>query len=191
MKDLPWFAVYVRPRHEKNVLAILGSKGYEAFLPLYTRRAKYGKKFDLPLFPGYLFCRFDSRATYPILTTAGVLSILGQGGRPQAVPVEDIRSVRTVVQSGLTPVSWPYVSPGEQICLDCGPLRGARGIVLDIRDKKWLVISIEILQRSVAVKLELDSLPWKGLSSPMPIPLCRPAQSDSGKQIFCRHSNPA
>src|SRR5205085_4481438 len=59
MKYLPWFALYVKPRHEKNVALMLHGKGYEAFLPTYSHRVKYNKNFDLPLFPSYVFCRIE------------------------------------------------------------------------------------------------------------------------------------
>lgn len=154
----PWFAIYVKPRHEKNVAAALNRKGYEIFLPLYWRRAKCNKAFELPLFPGYVFCRVDQFNTVPIMTTAGVFSIVGNGRVPQPIPESEIEVVRRMVESGLMPVPWPYVSAGQEICLRSGPLRSVRGVVVDASNGKWLVISIDLLRRSVAVKVDRESL---------------------------------
>src|SRR6185369_14187890 len=80
---LEWFALAVRPRHEKTVTRMLVNKGYETFLPLYAKEHKYSgrvRSFELPLFPGYAFSRFDPAARLPILTTPGVLQVMSAGG---------------------------------------------------------------------------------------------------------------
>lgn len=83
-----WFALSVTVRHEKIVSQLLQNKGFETFLPLYTRRHQYVRRvleFELPLFPGYLFCRVDPAARLPILTTPGVLQMIGAGRVPNPV----------------------------------------------------------------------------------------------------------
>src|SRR5438309_1885473 len=86
----PWFAIHIRGRYEKSTAAILHDKGYEWFLPLYKCRRRWSdrsKELELPLFPGYLFCRFDLNDRLPILTTPGVLQIVGIGKTP--IPVDE------------------------------------------------------------------------------------------------------
>ena len=155
--NLPWFAIYVKPRHEKHVAAALAGKGYDVFLPLYWKRAKNSKKFELPIFPGYVFCRMELSNTLPVNTTAGVFSIVG-GHQPQAISEQEIESIQRMIQSQIKPVPWPYVSAGQEIYLESGPLKGVRGLVVDASSEKWLVLSIHLLRRSVAVKLERESL---------------------------------
>lgn len=154
----PWFAVYVKAKHEKTVATMLSGKGHEIFLPTYRRHHKRSKHFDLPLFPGYVFCRFEVSKTLPVISTPGVLSIVGNGRTPQPISEDEIESVRRMMHSGLYPCPWPYVAKGHQVCLTSGPLRGLQGLIVDTSQEKWLVVSLDILRRSVAVKLDRDSI---------------------------------
>jgi transcription antitermination factor NusG len=162
---LPWFAVYVKPRHEKSVALILKGKGLDSFLPTYTRRHCDSKKFELPLFPGYVFCRLDVSKTLPVMTTPGVFSIVGNGHAPQVIPDTEIEQIRRMLGSGPMPHPWPYISAGQQVLLESGPLRGLEGVVVDASDERWLVVSVHLLRRSVAVKMERASLPLGSISS--------------------------
>ena len=90
-----WFALSVNVRHEKVISELLRNKGFETFLPLYKRRHQYARRsreFELPLFPGYLFCRTNLTRRLPIMTTPGVLGIVGAGRTPH--DVERSRSLR-------------------------------------------------------------------------------------------------
>jgi transcription antitermination factor NusG len=155
---LPWFALYVKPRHEKNVELILRGKGLEPFLPTYIRLSTRSKRYELPLFPGYIFCRSDITDYLLIRATPGVFSIVGHGNTPSPVPDEEVDRVKRLIQSGLTPKAWPYTSVGYPIRLESGPLRGVQGVIVDAEDKKWLVVSVNLLQRSVAVKIDRNLL---------------------------------
>ena len=161
---LPWFALYVKPRHEKNVALILERKGFEAFLPTYRHRVKYNKTFELPLFPGYVFCRIELSERLPIVATPGVFSIVGKGSEPEAISELEIEGIRRMIQSGLPAQPWPYVTPGQQVSLESGPLQGVQGVVVDSSDEKWLVVSVNLLRRSVAVKLDREFLHLKIIS---------------------------
>lgn len=154
----PWFALYVKPKHEKNVALMLGNKGYETFLPTYPHRVKNYKKFDLPLFPGYIFCRLELSNRLPVMKTPGVFSIVGNGAEPQSIPEEQIQAVQRVVQSEWEPIPWPYVLPGHEVSFESGPLQGVHGVVMETSDGKWLVVSVHLLRRSVAVKVSRASL---------------------------------
>jgi transcription antitermination factor NusG len=150
----PWFAVYVKYRHEKNIALALHGKGYEAFLPTYVKAHRNSKTVEMPLFPGYIFCRLDTSNTLPVLTIPGVFSILGNGRGPEPISEVDIDGIRVMTSAGLTPCPWPYVSTGQSLRLTSGPLRGVEGVVVDASNAKWLVVSVHLLQRSVAVKVE-------------------------------------
>jgi transcription antitermination factor NusG len=147
--SLLWFAIYVKHHHEENVVLTLGSKGYEAFLATYRN----DKGFELPVFPGYVFCRFDSSRPLPVLTTPGVLSIVSNGCVPVPIPGHEIEGVRSLSRARLAHRPSPYLS-GETVYIHSGPLLGVQGIVVHDNQETWLVISIHLLERSVAVKIE-------------------------------------
>jgi transcription antitermination factor NusG len=154
-----WYAISVRYKFERMVSAALAGKGYEEYLPLYHSTRSWSdrsKELDLPLFPGYLFCRFDVQFRLPILTTPGVIAILGTGKTPVAVPEREIDAVKTVVRSGLHLVPWPQLAVGSGVLIERGPLKGLEGITLDIKKKCRLIVSVPLLQRSVAVEIERD-----------------------------------
>jgi len=171
-KGLPWFALQVRSQRESYVADQLSAKGYELFLPLYTCRKRWSdriKKVELPLFPGYLFCRFDPYHRLPILKTPWLLRIVGFNHIPTPVDDKEIGSVRTLVASGAAAQPWPFAEIGERVRIESGPLRGIVGILTQIKGHNKLVISVTLLQRSVAV--EVDSA------------LVAPERSSSGNRL--------
>src|ERR1700693_3660828 len=98
--QIPWFAIHVRARREKDVAERLSGTGYEWFLPLYKCRRRWSdriKELEAPLFPGYLFCRFDPQDRLPILKTPGVIQIVGVNRTPVAVDEAEISAVQTMV----------------------------------------------------------------------------------------------
>jgi transcription antitermination factor NusG len=158
LRNRSWFAVSVRARHEKRVASSLDGKGYQVFLPTYRKRNKDRRTFDLPLFPGYVFSRLEPAETHPVLTVPGVYSILGNGRGPEPIPDQELEIVRTVAESRSMPVPWPYPPGGEKVFVVDGPLRGVQGVLLDTADQNWFVLSVDFLQRSVALKVEREAL---------------------------------
>ena len=153
----PWFALQVKPNAEWNVSAALRAKGYEEFLPAYRVRRKWSdrwKDLELPLFAGYVFCRFDPHNRLPVLVTPGVTSVVGLGKVPQAVDDREIDSLKSVIRSGLSAQPWPYLKIGERVRIQDGPLSGVEGLLLDIKPNRRLVLSVNLLQRSIAVEVE-------------------------------------
>ncbi len=149
-----WFALQVRPRCECVVAESLRRKGYEEFLPLHRQRRLWSdrvKVVEAPLFPGYVFARFDVLRRLPIVTTPGVLLVVGTGGVPSALDEGEIEALKTVVASKLTIEPWPYLSVGHRVRIIRGPLNGAEGIITAAGSQKRLVVSIPLLQRSVSV----------------------------------------
>lgn len=156
-----WYALYVRSRHEKVVEAGLKGKGYAAFSPFYRMRRKRVDRvveIDVALFPGYVFCHFDSNKRLPILMTPGIVGVVGPGNRPGPVDDTEIASIRTIALSGRPVQPWPFLKSGQRIRLQSGPLVGAEGIFLQVKDEYHLVVSITLLQRAVSVVIERDSV---------------------------------
>lgn len=152
-----WFALSVRPRHERSSAAALRSKGYEEFVPLYRSRRRWSdrvKELELPLFAGYVFCQFDVRFRLPILTTPGVVRIVGAGREPTAVPDSEIEALKSVARSGLPVEPWPFLQPGSSISIEDGPLRGVQGTLLEIKQQGRLVLSVGLLRRSISVEVD-------------------------------------
>jgi transcription antitermination factor NusG len=153
---LSWFALHTRLRYEEFVAKQLGGKGYEVLMPVYQSRRRWSdrvKHVELPLFPGYLFCRFDSMDRLPILTTPGMIQIVGFGKTPVPVDESEICAIQRTVSTGLSREPWPYLQIGEKVRVDCGPLSGLEGILINIKGSHRLVLSVTLLQRSVAVEV--------------------------------------
>ena len=154
-----WFALGVTSRHEKIVSQLLRHKGYDTFLPCYVRRHQYGRRtreFELPLFPGYLFCRLDPAARLPILTTPGVLRLIGAGRVPVAVEDDEILSLQKAVDAGVSMMPYPFWQTGQKGRVSFGPLAGIEGIVMNARHPVRLVLSVGLLQRSVLLEIDSD-----------------------------------
>jgi transcription antitermination factor NusG len=155
--DSRWFAVHVKARHEKAVYDLLSFKQYDGFLPLYRSRRQWAdriKHVDLPVFPGYVFCRFDPKHCLPIVATPGVLRIVGFGDGPLPVDDSEIAAVRRIVTSDLQVEAWPFLSTGMRVRVCCGSLRGTEGTLVSFRGSDRLVVSIGLLQRSCAVEID-------------------------------------
>ena len=164
--QFPWFALQVRTQHELTVANVLRGKGYAPFAPLYTCRRQWSDRVkvrETPLFPGYLFCRLNLQNRLPILTTPGVTQIVGYGRVPAEVNEAEINSLQTMVASGLPSRPWPFLQAGDLVEIERGPLRGLKGILLEVRGSNRMVLSITLLKRSVAV--EIDPTIVKSLSS--------------------------
>jgi len=156
-----WYALYVRSRHEKTVENSLRVKGYSVFSPSYrTKRKRVDRiaEIEVALFPGYVFCRFDCSRRLPILMTPGVVGVVGRGNRAEPVDDAEIASIRTVALAGRPVQPWPFLRIGQRIRLQAGPLAGAEGIFLRIKDEYHLVVSITLLQRAVSVVIEKDAV---------------------------------
>jgi transcription antitermination factor NusG len=156
-----WYAIYVRQRYEKIVASHLSGQGYEVFLPTYQSRRRWSdrtKTIELPLFSSYTFCRFDFQQRLPILRAPGVNFIVGFGRTPVPVDVKELDAVRLVINSGLLCEPWPFLKAGHSVRVEYGPLAGLEGLVLNVKDSYRLIISINILGRSVSVELDRDSV---------------------------------
>jgi transcription antitermination factor NusG len=156
-RELPWFALQVRTRHETGIASFLEAKGYEQFVPLYKCRKRWSdriKVMEAPLFPGYLFCRFDPQYRLPILKTPGVMQIVGYNRVPTPIDESEINAIQTLMVSGLVTQPWPFLTVGDRVRIESGSLCGLEGIVVKLKQNHRLVVSITLLRRSVAVEID-------------------------------------
>lgn len=163
---LRWFALRVKSHCEKVAAASLRSRDYAEFLPLYRSRWRWSDRWvelERPLFPGYVFCRFDPDHRLPILTIPSLVHIVGIGRVPLPVEDSEIAAVQSVVRSGLAAQPWPYIRVGDVVRVRYGVLRDLEGILIEVKKRHRLVVSIALLQRSVAVEIGRD---WVSLVRP-------------------------
>jgi transcription antitermination factor NusG len=156
-RGFSWFALQVRTRYEASVASFLEGSGYELFPPLHTCRKRWSdriKKVETPLFPGYLFCRFDPHDRLPILKTPGVIQIAGYNRCPVAVEEPEIVAIQALMASGLPNQPWPFFGVGDRVRIEAGPLRGHEGTLVEFKGSHRLVLSITLLQRAVAVEID-------------------------------------
>jgi transcription antitermination factor NusG len=152
-----WYALRVRSWFENTVAAHLHGRDFECFLPLYPCRRKWSdriKKIDLPLFPGYVFCKFDPLNCLPILSIPGVVYIVGVGRIPVPVKETEIAAIQSAVKWGLPRQPWPFLQTGDKVRIEYGPLAGIEGILVSFRGRDRLALSVTLLQRSVALHLD-------------------------------------
>ena len=153
-----WYAVYTVVRHEKTVNSSLAEKYIETFLPLREEVNSWKdrrKRVQLPLFPGYLFVNLLLKDRLSVLNTRGVVRILGINGNPVPVPVEQIDAIKRVLESKLKYDPYPYFIQGREVVITNGPLQGMRGRILERRGSYRLILSIDIIQRSVVVEVDI------------------------------------
>jgi transcription antitermination factor NusG len=153
-----WYALTVKPRHDKAVAHALEKKGYETLAPTYRKRHVYGsrsKETDLPLFPGYVFCLVDVSKRLPVIVTPGVIQFVGAGRSPIPIDETEISSLRQALLAGAALQPYPYLQAGHRVRIEEGALAGVQGVVVSLKQGPRVVLSITLLQRSVL--LEIDS----------------------------------
>jgi transcription antitermination factor NusG len=173
--SLSWYALHIKSNFERVAATILEGKNLEVYLPTYRRRRRWSdrtKEIDCPLFPGYVFCRFDVNSRLPILTTSGVLSIVGNGRTPAPIAEPEIEAVQAVTKSGRISMPWPFLRTGQRVVIRKGALAGLEGILLSSPNRYRIVISINLLQRSIATEIDADMVcPTQARFAPQPSPV--------------------
>jgi transcription antitermination factor NusG len=153
----PWFALRVKSRSEKIVSTIARYKGFEEFLPLYHGRRRWSDRFksvELPLFPGYVFCRINPEFRLPLLTIPGVLSFVGIGRLPAPIDDAEIEAIQKAIGTGRLAEPYPYLEVGQRVRLAEGPLAGLEGFLVEVRKQPRIAVSVSLLKRSVAVEID-------------------------------------
>jgi transcription antitermination factor NusG len=156
-----WYAAYTRSRHEKFVADLLKRKQVDTFLPIYEtmRRWKNGEhRVQLPLFPGYAFVRIALRDRLEVLKVPGVVRLVGFDGMPTALKDEEVESLRRALSAGVKAVPHPYLTVGRRARITAGPLAGREGVLVRRQGAMRVVLSIELIQRSILVSAEAGAL---------------------------------
>jgi transcription antitermination factor NusG len=161
--EMRWYALTVKPQHEFRVFEGLSSAAaVEGFLPTYKDKRIWSdrvKILDAPLFPGYVFARFAYPSQrVPVLRLPGVRSIVGLGSAPIPLADDEIGTIQTLVNSVFPVRPWPFLHAGQRVRIEHGPLRGVEGIILQQKDEWRMVVSVELLQRSISVLVDRSVL---------------------------------
>jgi transcription antitermination factor NusG len=156
-----WFALTVKPQHERAVAEQLKAKSLEGYVPIYSSRRRWSdrtKVVELPLFPRYVFCRFKFEERVKILSILSVTSIVGFGGRPSPVSESEIETIKSLVSSGLPLAPSPSIHVGQRVRIVEGALCGLEGVLARDKGGCRVVVNMELLRRGVAVDVHRDLL---------------------------------
>lgn len=164
-RSLHWYAAYTRPRHEKRVADQLHRKAVETFLPLYetVRKWRNGRhRIRLPLFPGYTFVRISLNERLAVLKVPGVVSLVGANGAPIPLQESELMNLRQALSKGVRAEPHPFLVAGRRVRITSGPFAGLQGVLKRRKGQSCVVVSLELIQRSMLV--ELDSAEIEPLS---------------------------
>jgi transcription antitermination factor NusG len=160
-REHEWWAVYTRHQHEKTVGEHLSANGIETFLPVYqvVRQWKDRKKhLSLPLFPCYVFVRGSLERRVQVVSAPGVFSIVSIAGHPAPIPTTQIDAIRLAVGSSLLVEPHPFLHCGDWVRIKSGPLTDVEGILIRKKGAYRLILSAELLQKSLAVEVDAFSV---------------------------------
>jgi transcription antitermination factor NusG len=155
------FAAYTCANHEKRVADQFAGRGVEHFLPLYesVRRWKDRKiRLQLPLFPGYLFVHVEGQERLRVLQVSGVVRLVGFNGSPAPMPQEDIERIRQFLDQGCRAEPHRYLQTGRRVRVVRGPLSAMEGIIVRRKNRSRLVLSFDLIQRSMAIEMDEEDL---------------------------------
>jgi len=183
-EGLRWYALQVHTRKEQLVASQLENRSLECFLPTYKSLRKWSdrtKEIQQALFPGYVFCRFDYENRQTVVMTTGVTQVVGNG--KSAIPIADaeIEALQVAVGSGIATQPWPYLRTGEFVQINYGHLAGLQGILVNFKGNHRVVLSVTLLQRSLALEVELE---WLS-------PVVEPRQQRTAARICMAQTVPA
>lgn len=162
-----WYAVYTKHQHEKSATNLLARKGFEVLLPLYRAAHRWKDRVQvvaLPVFPCYLFLRTTLERKLEILQTPGVFWLVGSGGHASLMPNGEIESIRKITESSAWFEPHPYLKSGDQVRVLAGPLAGIEGILTRVKNRYRVVLSVELLQKAVAVEVDVSAVERLGAS---------------------------
>jgi transcription termination/antitermination protein NusG len=154
-----WFAVQTRPRHEKKVSLGLREKGIQSFLPLRWEKRKWSDRqqwIELPLFSHYVFVQIPltAESRVSVLRTSGVLRFAGVPGCGTPVPDEQIENLQAIIDQGMPLAPHEFIKVGERVRIRGGALNGIEGILAAIKNDRSLVVSVDLIEKSVAIRID-------------------------------------
>lgn len=156
-----WYAGYTAARHEKRVAEHFSQRGLEHFLPLYETIHRWNNgrhRVSLPLFPGYIFVRIPLQERLRVLEVPGFVRLVGFNALPQPLPEADIEKMREALGTGMLVEPYPYLTVGTRVEVRNGPLTGMTGILLRRQNKYRVVISVDLIMRSMVVEVAADDV---------------------------------
>ena len=152
-----WYAAYTSANHEKRAAAEISRRGVESFLPLYRAVRRWSDRrveLEMPLFPGYVFVHLALRERLKVLQVPGVARLVGFGGLPAALPDEQVEALRAGLNGQMLAKPHSYLVVGRRVRIVRGPLCGAEGILVRKKSIYRVVLSLELIMRSVAVEVD-------------------------------------
>ena len=155
--EAKWYALYSKAHHENHVAQQLLGRSLEVLFPVYSSMRRWKDRrvqLSLPLFPGYLFVRLGLENRMLALTVPGVVSLVGSGSHPVAIPSEEIEALRHLMTSKVPMEPHPYLACGRRVRVKHGPFAGMEGILLRKKHDFRLVLSVTLINRSVAIELD-------------------------------------
>lgn len=161
MAEPRWYAACTRSRHEKTVAEYCTQRSITNFVPLYesVRRWRNGRhRVSLPLFPGYAFVRIALTNRLDVLKVPGVVRLVGFNGFPAPLADAEIETLQRALASGLRVAPYPHLTVGRRVRIKSGPLAGFRGEIVYLKRGSRLILSIDLIERSVAVEVAQQDL---------------------------------
>jgi transcription antitermination factor NusG len=159
--EASWYALYTCPRHEKVVARQLTERSIETFLPLYRSWHRWKdrrKQVDLALFPSYVFVKIGTQEKLRVLQVSGVVHLVSFNGQLASLPEHEIEMLRDGLESQVYAEPHPYLRVGRKVRVVRGPMAGIEGILSRKKDKCRVVISIDVLMRSISVEVDGQDL---------------------------------
>ncbi len=158
-----WYALYTRSNFEKRVAAELAAKQVDAYLPLVREVHHWKdrqKQVEIPVFPGYVFARFVDRpqTRLGVLRTSGAVRILGSGNRIEPVPDPEIEAIRRLLQAQVPCFAHPFLKEGAWVRVRRGPLQDVEGLLIRVKNRTRLVLSVTLLSQSVATEIDITDV---------------------------------
>ncbi len=167
-KEMLWYAGYTASRHEKRVAEHFAQRGIEHFLPLYETIHRWNNgrhRVQLPLFPGYIFVRIALRNRLHVIEVPGFVRLVGFNSLPCPLPEADINKMKEALNKGVLAEPYPYLTVGTRVEVRNGPLQGMTGILLRRQNRCRVVISVDLIMRSMAVEVEAGDVVPVGTSA--------------------------
>ena len=164
--EMLWYAGYTASRHEKRVAEHFAQRGVEHFLPLYETIHRWNNgrhRVQLPLFPSYIFVRIALRDRLRVIEVPGFVRLVGFNSLPYPLPEADINRMKEALKKGVLAEPYPYLTAGTRVEIRNGPMQGMTGILLRRQNKCRVVISVDLIMRSMALEVEAgDVVPVRG-----------------------------
>ena len=157
-----WYAIRTRSRHEKLVRDRLAAEGIEQLLPTVFRLSQWKdrkRRIQIPLFGGYVFVHVPIRQRrLDILKVPGIVRIVGLNNIPEPVPDEEIESVQVFLKTTIRYDPYPYLAVGRRVEIRRGALKGLQGILIKKKNKFKFVLSVHLIQQSVALEIDASDI---------------------------------